>query len=595
MEIKMAQYKAALKMTIRNKLVIIFIALILVPMFFVSFLTFFCAHRTLTNTQLSLIWFLILFALTLGELATVAIVRAILNSRDELNKEIAERKKTEAELVEYHEHLEQLVKDRTMKLELAMESLDKTKKDAEAANHAKSIFLANMSHEIRTPMNAVLGYAQLLLRDSTLKDEQREFVKIISHSGDHLLKLINEILEISKIEAGCATLNEEDFDLRVLINDAETMFKALAGEKNLLLEINISKNFPACIHADSGKIRQIIMNLLSNAIKFTEKGGVTIRAYYRSSSPQIVSDNICIEVNDTGFGIAASEIGKIFNAFEQGPDARLKGKGTGLGLTISLHYAKMMGGNITVSSQFGKGSTFCLTFPAKTCAIEALEKNRLSAKKIIGLAKNEKVPKVLVADDDAPSRDVLRLLLTSVGFVVAEAVNGKEAIILAQNWQPDVILMDIVMPEINGIEAMQILKTSAKTKEMPVIVITASPFEEEHQNAIKAGSAGFIRKPFIEAEVFEEIRKLLRISYIYAAQVSLKETDEIITITPDDIAKLSKQLILEIIEAAEAGDSSKLQKIIEIAVAPLSSEVGKKLQKFLDNYNYEKIVQLLRQ
>lgn len=524
-------------------------------------------------------------------------LKMIMASRDELNKEVIQRKQAENELGKYQKHLEELVQERTIKLENAIASLEIAKKDADAANKAKSIFLANMSHEIRTPMNAVLGYAQLLLRDSTLQNSQREFINIICRSGENLLGLINEVLEMSKIEAGRVALREESFDFRIMLSELETMFKIRAAEKSLLLELHVSKSVPICLYSDVGKIRQILINLLGNAIKFTNFGGVVVRVHSYNDEREIGAYNVNIEIEDSGVGIAEEDITRIFDAFEQthnSNDTILRGKGAGLGLAISLRYAKMLGGNITVSSQPAKGSIFYFTFIAKPCKDTHVGRKTESANaKVVGIKPAAVDFKVLVVDDDFNSRNVLHLLLTGVGFKVQQAADGQEGVDLAIAWQPDVILMDLVMPKMNGIEAIQKLKASVQTQKIPIIVITASPFEQEHQKAIDAGANSFISKPFVESEVFAEIGKLLNLSYIYERQTySVKETGSS-SAASEDITMLSPELIAEIIEATENGDSSRLQKLIVDRVAPVNHDLALRLQAYLEHYDYNKIVKLL--
>lgn len=508
-------------------------------------------------------------------------------------RNISERKKTEVELNKYREHLEELVKERTLKLENAIASLEVAKKDAESANRAKSIFLASMSHEIRTPLNAVLGYAQLLLRDQALTNSQRDFVKIIGNSGDHLLSLINDILEISKVESGRVTLNEENFDFREVVHDVATMFRVRTDEKNLQFEFSLNTNIPDHINADVGKIRQIIINLISNAVKFTEKGGVVIRAFNKEQNLGASVCNLCIEVEDTGPGIAARDFNIIFDAFAAGYESQLNAHGAGLGLTISQRYAKMMGGEITVESKLDKGSLFRFTFPAKIFDGHCIEKKeKITVKKVIGLAAGNPIPHILVVDDDTPSRDLLRLLLINVGFKVKTATNGQEAIASVNTEPPDLILMDIIMPKIGGLEVTHILKQSSVSKNIPVIIITASPFEEKHQEAILAGADGFIRKPFVEDAVFMEIGKFLHPTYIYEDISKHFEPKKIDLITSADNTNLAKEMLIEIIHAATIGDASKLQNTITHQILPLNFKFGEELQKLLHNYDYERIIQL---
>ena len=343
-----------------------------------------------------------------------------------------EREQLVNELRKHQEHLEALVASRTTELRAAKEA-------AESASRAKSAFLANMSHEIRTPMNAILGYAQLLERDRDLRDDQKQKIDIIRNSGNHLLTLINDILEMSKIEAGRATHAVEPFDLHALLHDLQWMFRDLAENKGLELTFEQEPHLPHALLGDAGKIRQVLINLLSNAVKFTTSGRVAVRASCRVAAED--QHLVTIAVEDTGPGIEPRNLGRIFDAFEQA-DSTVRIGGTGLGLTISRNFARLMHGDLVVESTPGKGSVFTFSFEAAGAAIDAVPA-RVAHPIPTGLAPNQPDWKVLIVDDVPTNRDLLDELLSRVGFSTRTASSAEEAIVVHDEWRPHLVLMDI--------------------------------------------------------------------------------------------------------------------------------------------------------
>jgi PAS domain S-box-containing protein len=410
--------------------------------------------------------------------------------------------------------------------------LQQAREAAEAANLAKSTFLTTMSHELRTPLNAILGFSQLLTHDSSLNSTQQQQLDVINQSGEHLLNLISDVLEISKIEAGRVKLNENSFDLYQLLNSLEQMLRLKAANKRLTLTFNRASDVSQCITADESKLRQILLNLLSNAIKFTSTGSVTLRVSERNkkqeignqkSTPASLLSPPCVlyfEVEDTGCGIASEEIEDLFKAFVQTKAGQQKNEGTGLGLRISRHFVNLMGGDITVQSVVGQGSTFAFDIAVR----RAEEMNILPSvetRRVITLAPNQQPYRILIVEDQWYNRQLLVELLTPIGFDICEARNGQEAIALWSDWNPNLILMDLHMPVMNGFEVIQQIRSVESsqtiTLQQPtkIIALTADAFEETRTTALMVGCDDFISKPIQENLLTAKIAEHLGVLYIY--------------------------------------------------------------------------------
>ena len=479
--------------------------------------------------------------------------------------------------------------------------LQEAKEVADAANCAKSEFLANMSHELRTPLNAILGFTQLMNRDRSLSPQHKEYIDIISCSGEHLLELINDILEMSKIEAGRINLNENEFDLYNMLDHVEEMLQIKAESKGLNLFFHRASEIPQYVRTDEKKLRQVLINLLGNALKFTEKGSVTLRlslANVSKAASKTGQIKIHFEVEDTGPGIPPEEFDKLFEAFGQTTTGLKYGKGTGLGLPISQKFVQLMGGNIGVNSKPGCGSTFIFDIQVSPVKSPQIEKNNRIKRKIIGLAPNQFTYRILVAEDKQTNRTLLVKLLSSLGFEVREAENGKEAIAVWENWEPHLIWMDMRMPVMDGYEATKQIKSHIKGQATVIIALTASAFEEERQIILSAGCDDFVRKPFREEELLSKISIHLGVEYIYEQELPLPESQsQSLANTPEpcdlpkEIANMPTGWVENIYNAASQGSDLLLLELIE-QIPPEKSSFALALTNLVENFQFEQVMQL---
>jgi PAS domain S-box-containing protein len=467
---------------------------------------------------------------------------------------------------------------------------------SDEANRAKSAFLANMSHELRTPLNAILGFARILLSRTTITGEERQNLKIINRSGEHLLNLINQVLDLSKVEAGRMVLELGTCNLHQLLIELREMFQLRAKERGLQLKFQRSSHIPIYIEADEMKLRQILINLLSNAIKFTSQGQVCLMV--ETLNPELLE----FTVTDTGVGIATEELNKIFQAFVQASFGRRAQEGTGLGLAISQEFAQLMGGKIEVSSEVGKGSTFKFSLPIKVLqGEEQFNRSEQSIiplfRRIIGLAPGQPSYKILVVDDQESNRQLLSQILQPLGFVVRQAVNGQEAIDLWQSWQPALICMDLKMLLMDGYIAVREIRSRQATgisdlQNTIIVAFTATATPNQREFAIEQGFDDFISKPFHQNQVLEVVGKHLGVEYVYDNEVG----DDIQDIFAEEATAKYRGFTWadKIKQAIKTQDWEEMEHCIsEICQEDLDFAYA--LQCHLDNCDYDQMMQLVEE
>lgn len=485
-------------------------------------------------------------------------------------QDITERKLIELELEQHRQHLEELVLVRTQQLE-------KSKNEAESANRAKSVFLSNMSHELRTPLNAILGFAQLIERDHNVSEAHRKELQTINRAGQHLLALINDVLEISRIEAGHSSSQCEAFDFNDLLIAIEDMIRNRADEKQLHFELQRVGQLPHFVKGDSHHLHQVLLNLLGNAVKYTDVGSITFNV-----TP--FEDSICFEVTDTGVGISAEDLTHIFHPFYQTESGIAKGEGTGLGLTISKEFVRLMGGEITVKSNVNQGSTFAFTIPLPE--VDSLAVVQKTHGHVLQLAKEQQPIRVLVVEDNEDNRLLLSRILENVGFNVLCVENGKEAISAFELWQPHFIWMDMRMPVMNGYDASKAIRALPNGKEVKIAALTASAFQEDRDAILTAGCDDMLTKPLEEDCVFEVMKKLLSLKYNYED----KPEQEARSNATLDFNVLDKDMRLALQQAAELLDVEAVQSLV-VQIKESHPKQAKLLEQWLSEFCFEKIQQ----
>jgi two-component system sensor histidine kinase/response regulator len=479
--------------------------------------------------------------------------------------------------------------------------MQQAREEAETANTAKSIFLASISHELRTPLNAILGFAQLLRKDSNLTPDQQEYLEIINRSGVNLLALINDVLEISKIESGRAVQNVNDIDLYQLFAGLIEVYALQAREKGLVLSFDYSEDTPQYVRTDNVKLWHILSNLIGNAIKFTSSGGVSVRVRSLHSSADV--ETIQFEVEDTGPGIAPEEMDDIFDPFVQASLGKQNLEGVGLGLSICKRYVRLLGGDIKLKSQLGIGSIF--EFMIQVQKIDGVGCDTLKpARRVVGVNSNQLAPhggkfRLLIAEDDDTNRLLLAKALIPLGFEVQEAGNGQEAFELWKRWQPDLIFMDMHMPVLDGFAGTKQIRDAAEGSSPIIIALTAASFEEDREQALAAGCDDFVRKPFQLDEIYNMLSQHLGVALVYQEPQGLDLDNSLSAASPRtagleslDISGVSETLWSELRQATVSADIDQIFKVIAM-IKDQNPLAARYLENQARNFDYRRILAVI--
>jgi signal transduction histidine kinase/CheY-like chemotaxis protein len=465
----------------------------------------------------------------------------------------------------------------------------KAKEQAELANKSKSIFLANMSHELRTPLNAILGFTQLMKSNSKIPEDEQKNLEIVNRSGEHLLNLINNVLDISKIEAGQLKMDIFPFNLKTTLHDIILIMSQRTEAKGLFLQFSVDDNVPVYIQSDELKLKQILINLLGNAIKFTIKGSVELNVSVLKKNDD-GAITLSIKIQDSGRGIHPGDINKIFDPFFQSENISAQ-KGTGLGLTICKQYTELFGGKISVESNLEVGSIFTVQIPVQPATRSDIIQEYYQS--IKSLAPEEPEYKILIVEDQQENSILLQRVLENVGFNARIAKNGQEGIEMYKVWKPQLIFMDIRMPVMDGIEAAKIIRQIEHDNTIKIIGLSAHVFNEEIQNILAAGMNDFIKKPFTFSEIYSSLQKHLDVKYIFEDLSDVPDQEQI-QLTIEMLRTIDANTLLKLKSHIENLDKAKLVELTT-QISVQNKEIGKILHYYITGFRYTEIYRILNE
>lgn len=474
----------------------------------------------------------------------------------------------------------------------AEDAIERARMLAEEASQAKSNFLANMSHELRTPINAIQGFSRRLAQDRNTPGDHREKLSLINRSGENLLGVINDLLDLSKIEAGREELRLEVFDLYAMLDEVAKLFELRAEGPGLRFALDIDPELPKYIKADRGKLRDVLVNLLGNAMKHTHQGVISMRAGNRPVPGDPAMTRLRLEVEDSGAGISPEDRLRIFDAFYQAEKSRTASKGTGLGLAISKSYVEMMDGRIDVQSTLGKGSIFRVDVPVALAEAPEVVERRSTGPAVLGLASGQPAWRILVVEDNADNRLLLSSLLREKGFEVREAENGEKAIALFQLWRPHLIWMDMRMPVMDGYRASARIRALAGGEAVKIVAITASAFDEQRPDILAVGCDEVVYKPFQDQEILDTMSRLLGVKYRY--EVSDRPAGQAPATGPTVVmlAGLPPELRQDLSEAALVLDMEAIEDVLR-RIQAQAPETARHLRALVQEYEMARIRELL--